>query len=846
MKNILLCLFVFGTWLQAIELVNEATSVTGTYTVPSDTNLVIIIKGADGENAAEPGGDGATVRAVFNVTAGQVIGYIIGETGKLGTNNSAGGGGSTGVYIDSTLVMVAGAGAGGDNSSGAIGLGGNIGLDGDDGTGTSPGVGGTGGNGGGAGGGGNDSGGGGGINSPGADGDATSLGGGQATGSITFALGGIGDNGSDGGRGFTGGGGADSGSYSGGAGGYSGGGGAGANGGAGGGGSYINTTYIGYVSGDITAGNDGGGSQSDGSIIVATDTDGDGIYDDVDIDDDNDGILDTDEYIVFQESEANITSGIIPDNGAPNTCLDRTFNMLGNGVVSNIKFKLDIEHTWRGDLIIELISPIGTSLDLIRNQGGSNDNLSVVFDDTATINIVGDTTNFTLGSYEPRVPEMALAIVNGEDIQGIWTLRMCDDAGADEGTFNDANLTIEYIENIDTDGDGIPNYFDLDSDNDGIPDNVEAQTTNPYVGPSNPISVDADGLDTVYNGTGLTPPDKDGDGTPDFLDNDSDNDGYTDCEEGNLAATPDTDCPVTTVTANGMVDWATGGVTDYSDPNGNVDEPNPDNSGQLVDEVLLNNEAAYREFLCGKNRTTLTNFQWKIISFPCNTDSNSISDILGPDLGVYGTDWVMDRQNGLDGYEVNATNGTPSKTRLQSTDTVVAGEGYWIIADLGGNGNEKNITIPKTLPNLSPSATVVTSDPTINITNPNFTEVHEFNLPGNDVSDLAIVTGKKYMSGNPFPFAFHVSNLYLKHDDGTDVYKEMGNTGNDIYINSIVYTHDSNGTGPVTGYVAIDPATPGLGGSIQPMEGFFIKLDANNTDANINKFAYPLTYGNDN
>jgi len=30
---------------------------------------------------------------------------------------------------------------------------------------------------------------------------------------------------------------------------------------------------------------------------------------------------------------------------------------------------------------------------------------------------------------------------------------------------------------VDTDGDGIPDYLDTDSDNDGIPDGVEAQIT---------------------------------------------------------------------------------------------------------------------------------------------------------------------------------------------------------------------------------------------------------------------------------------------------------------------------------------------------------------------------------
>lgn len=62
---------------------------------------------------------------------------------------------------------------------------------------------------------------------------------------------------------------------------------------------------------------------------------------------------------------------------------------------------------------------------------------------------------------------------------------------------------------LDTDNDGTADYLDDDSDNDGIPDAVEAGDTNP-----------------------ITPPfDTDGDGTPDFRDPDSDDDGLGDFEE---------------------------------------------------------------------------------------------------------------------------------------------------------------------------------------------------------------------------------------------------------------------------------------------------------------------------
>ncbi|MCE2611474.1 gliding motility-associated C-terminal domain-containing protein [Flavobacteriaceae bacterium D16] len=82
----------------------------------------------------------------------------------------------------------------------------------------------------------------------------------------------------------------------------------------------------------------------------------------------------------------------------------------------------------------------------------------------------------------------------------------------------------------DTDGDGIPDYLDIDSDDDGIPDNVEAQTTVDYQAPSGE-DLNNNGLDDVYEtggNLGIIPVDTDGDGIPDYVDTDSDNDNVPD------------------------------------------------------------------------------------------------------------------------------------------------------------------------------------------------------------------------------------------------------------------------------------------------------------------------------
>ncbi len=80
----------------------------------------------------------------------------------------------------------------------------------------------------------------------------------------------------------------------------------------------------------------------------------------------------------------------------------------------------------------------------------------------------------------------------------------------------------------DSDLDGIADQLDSDSDNDGIPDIIEAQT-NASVVLSN-TDTNNDGLDNAFE-PGLIPVDTDNDGVLDYLDLDSDNDGIYDLVE---------------------------------------------------------------------------------------------------------------------------------------------------------------------------------------------------------------------------------------------------------------------------------------------------------------------------
>ena len=80
----------------------------------------------------------------------------------------------------------------------------------------------------------------------------------------------------------------------------------------------------------------------------------------------------------------------------------------------------------------------------------------------------------------------------------------------------------------DSDGDGIADQLDTDSDNDGIPDTIEVQGNTTVVLLN--TDTNKDGLDNNFE-PGFTPVDTDNDGVLDYLDLDSDNDGILDSAE---------------------------------------------------------------------------------------------------------------------------------------------------------------------------------------------------------------------------------------------------------------------------------------------------------------------------
>ncbi|PKN12865.1 MAG: hypothetical protein CVU69_05740 [Deltaproteobacteria bacterium HGW-Deltaproteobacteria-4] len=104
-----------------------------------------------------------------------------------------------------------------------------------------------------------------------------------------------------------------------------------------------------------------------------------------------------------------------------------------------VAVKLDITHPVDQELTLTLISPVGTAVILSNKRGGTGDNYSgTLFHDGAAIAIAAGTPPFN-GAFSPDIP---LAALNGENPNGLWTLKVNDDTEGDGGVLNSWSLRL--------------------------------------------------------------------------------------------------------------------------------------------------------------------------------------------------------------------------------------------------------------------------------------------------------------------------------------------------------------------------------------------------------------------
>ncbi|MFK8029058.1 MAG: OmpA family protein [Gammaproteobacteria bacterium] len=232
----------------------------------------------------------------------------------------------------------------------------------------------------------------------------------------------------------------------------------------------------------------------------------------------------------------------------------------------------------------------------------------------------------------------------------------------------------------DADGDGIPNSLDIDSDNDGIVDNVEAQPEGSYTPPSN-SDMDMDGLDDAYDpdngGTPIVVANTDGAGDqPDYLDDDSDNDGVPDSIEGHDAngdGVPDV------VIADINADADGDGLNDVFDT---TPGPGPDNSTGS-NSPLQNSDGA-------DNRDWRDDDDDNDGILTAGEDGNTNGDFADDDADGNGTpDYLESNTNDADG------DGVPDQTDPDDTDPCVPSQfGTGCTTDTDGDGTPDSVEGP--------------------------------------------------------------------------------------------------------------------------------------------------------
>lgn len=116
----------------------------------------------------------------------------------------------------------------------------------------------------------------------------------------------------------------------------------------------------------------------------------------------------------------------IASSDVPKTIADRTTVSSGLAFptdleISDVNVRVDIGHTYVGDLHVKVVSPAGTPVTLHARSGGSTDDIVAWYD-------------------TDRAPAEPLARLNGEHAQGTWTLQVNDGTPFNTGTLRGWSL----------------------------------------------------------------------------------------------------------------------------------------------------------------------------------------------------------------------------------------------------------------------------------------------------------------------------------------------------------------------------------------------------------------------
>ena len=299
------------------------------------------------------------------------------------------------------------------------------------------------------------------------------------------------------------------------------------------------------------------------TVLVLADTDGDGYADVADLDDDNDGILDTVENQCIANTEVN-SPGYAAGTDLSTGPTDTLAGLAANGSNDiDLNYTLTGTATWSGGIQIEDVGGVvGSNTLFLQPNNVSDGNGTAVYEFVFQQSVL--VQNITFGGLEnddrlifeaydgngdpitltpnnftttgsvvssgnaytflgPLQSYTAANYVNETVSIALETAvkRIRVTSGKSDGS--NGNNTIEvynfsYCNLSDSDGDAIPDYLETDSDGDGCVDALEAGFSDPdndgYLG-SSPVTVDGNGL--VMGQGGYTPPaDANANSIPDY------------------------------------------------------------------------------------------------------------------------------------------------------------------------------------------------------------------------------------------------------------------------------------------------------------------------------------------
>jgi subtilisin-like proprotein convertase family protein/uncharacterized protein YjdB len=150
------------------------------------------------------------------------------------------------------------------------------------------------------------------------------------------------------------------------------------------------------------------------------------------------------------------TLGIsIPDDNATGINNSQLVSLPSGAVITNASVTLNINHTFMGDITINLKAPNGNTLNLFNQHGGSGNNLTnTVISSAGTTTLASGSVPFT-GTFAPAAVNgvgPTSFISNVTNFSGLysvpngnWTLALYDDAGSDVGSLVNWTLTISYV-----------------------------------------------------------------------------------------------------------------------------------------------------------------------------------------------------------------------------------------------------------------------------------------------------------------------------------------------------------------------------------------------------------------